>query len=56
MSFNNEEAKDGQSIVNIMFKEYFSSVYKQPQPNPNFTHNVPNSIPTKYLQHWHFYN
>jgi len=44
ISFNNEETKDGQSIVNT-FKKYFSSVYTQPLPNPNFTNNFSNSIP-----------
>lgn len=28
-----------------MFKGYFSSVYTSPLPNPNLTHNFPNSIP-----------
>ena len=43
IQFNNEEARDGQSIVN-MCKEYFSSVYTSSLPNPNSKHNFPNSI------------
>jgi len=42
-NLNVEKARDGQSIVN-MFKEYFSSVYTSPLPNPNSKHNFPNSI------------
>jgi len=42
MNFNNKEANDGQSIVN-MFKNYLSNVYTSPLPKSNFTHNFHNN-------------